>query len=63
MNKNYLDEPVLEYIKNNNCLLDSVDVTLHFKLVKPVLDSLYRLMANNKIKVVSVGIRNYYKVI
>jgi hypothetical protein len=24
---------------------------------------LYRLMANNKIKVVSVGIRNYYKVI
>jgi hypothetical protein len=60
---NYLYEPVYEYIKNNDKLLDSVDVALHFGLVEPVTDIICKLIDDGKIKVVQCGIRNYYKIV
>lgn len=51
-NASYLENPIYEYIKNNQEKnLDMVDITIYFKLTPDIIGSvLYDLEQKNKIK-------------
>ena len=54
-------QSILDYIKTNNCPLDSVDICLLYKPMGLAFQALSQLKEEGKIAKKYIGVRTYYE--